>query len=164
MKQNSCYLLLSSLSPTRRYSYALTPELQSTQRSKQHTQQTAASAKQSGHPLNWMSDLQRHFSSSAASVQIVSFRISNNKPSLWSSQYRVKWISQWGVDCIEEFIRIFSLSNTLSGERGDHSALARLNQTMEASVQLFIPYAKWTRRIYAIVWSYCNGKMQFLLM
>lgn len=124
MKQNLLFAFRFPC-PTCRFSCALTPELQSREWSKQ---QTAAAAKQSGHPLKWMGDLQRHYSSYAASVQVASFRISNNKPSLWSSQYRLKWISQWGVDCIEEFIRIFSLSNTLSGERGDHSALARLNQ------------------------------------
>lgn len=36
-------------------------------------------------------------------------------------------ISQWGADCIEELISIFSLSNTRS-EGGDDYAMAHLNQ------------------------------------
>lgn len=39
-----------------------------------------------------------------------------------------------------------------------------LTRTMEAYVPLFMCCKKWTRRIYAIVWGYCNGKIQFLLM
>lgn len=82
---------------------------------------STAATEQSWQPLKWISDLKHAVCPHTVNAKIiVKLWMNNTKPPLWFSQCCMMWISQWGSHCIEEFISIFSLSNTQSEGRHDY--------------------------------------------